>query len=702
VVDFLRDEWNVDELNQELVRMLCTSGTVFSRLSWEAKGGGYGGEGEEGGAVLNESSERMAPKPGYEPYYACQKCGAENSPAEAMEQMEEDQIPRCKECGGELGMQDLVEPDETQVNYEEMYEREVPTNQSPWGCSRLRLATTTTIDLPFHTKIIEDADWVKEERYVSKWDVIQAHRAAFLREENKGLLTRLIHVAGTTATGRSPVSYLGYPPPGAETELRLQHPSGGYSQYLHQRSLALYTEVWLPRKMYEGIQDSSGDLRNALWNQYPEGCRICYVDGYPVDIVRESIAETITACKPGMDSYLQEDPAFADYRDGMDLICDSVNILVQAAEHSVSEVAFDESILDVEMLRNYAAQHGTYLPVERPDGRALSDSFFRLPGADLDDAIMKFIDFTLTTIRESKGVIPALFGGGDVEPTARGAEIRRNQAMMPHNIMWGNIRRFWGDNYKKGVRMYAVRGSDKLYKRSLGEGADEFITIPNVRELEKGGLVYQIDENYPATPGQRRDWLREILQNSDTHAIFSVVSTETGKVLPQNIPLIHEAIGMDDWYIENLNAYNYIQEQIYRLLDLPPQPEEISPDGQPFQRSPIPIDPNLIDADLAVLLIRDYILSDEGRDYAEDPNSSLSNVTAYLAEWINHLEQEKQKALAEEQAAQRQQLMMQQSTGAIGEGLKTRAIAENTPPPPPQPPPPPADVVGANGNRSGR
>jgi hypothetical protein len=634
VSHYFHKHWNADAVTQTLVHMLCLSGTVFGHVSWNPDRMLYGVT--QGPQVV----DREVPE--FPPYFQCYQCGRESSQEEVQAAS-----GRCPHCEAQLGPADKVESSQTIPGAEVSQSM----GQSyPNAACELGLCSVLTVDVPYHTRttntgnMLANCDWLKYEYYTRLWDVLARHKAKYAGNDDASMpideLMRKIGVSPTTGPFSSDNR-------GPRADERLSTPSksdyttsGRASGSEHK---VLYTALYVHPKLYEELPgDQSGEIRESLAAHCPDGCELTWANGFLVDIDPCMLARRWTACKPGTSEWVYCEPYFSEYREGVDVANDFLNIVIQAGEYSIGEIAYDQEIVDPEYLRDHAADFGTWLPVRPTSGRQLADHFFRIPGARMDETLVKFLTFFVETLREARGVRPELFGGGDVEQTARGSEIRRNQALIPHNTLWNSIRRFLSEARENGAYLAAERSGGQLYLSSRGPRGVAVIDVPNIQSLLAGGWSYTASEGLPMTPGMRRDWIMDLLQNPQSQVTFSIVDRE-GALVPQNLPLLHEAAGLDDWHIQDLEAYNGLLERIQQLVQMEPV-EAPGPDGAPFMDSPLwkPYEPMIYPPELAIKTLRGW-LQKEGRELEGTPGWLA--VVAHLSRYVNYMQEQQMAAM---------------------------------------------------------
>jgi hypothetical protein len=609
VLAYLRSHFNLDEFSRNLSLGLLKSGTQFGYVNWNVSRELYGT-----GQV--QGPPQIVQVPEHEPYYQCYRCGETATEAERMEFG-----GRCKRCEAELGEENLVTA-ETSVGVEQPGEMMETVN----GAVELTLTSVLTTDVPFHVKDMESAPWLKYEFDAYKWALIRKYKGE--APELVGKMNEAPYGATTTEQWA------------ADIRQAQMNPSGTRA-YSRDPNLWLSTELWITPEMYEAVPvDQSGNTRQILEEEYPEGVRVCYVNSRPVALYSEKLARHWTSCKPNLSESLFGDPVFSDYRQGVDVLNDSLNMIIEALEHTTGEVVYDSQALSREYLENNAARAGVWLPANF-QGRSSGDLFYRVPGSEIKEGIIQFVEWYIKQLRESVGITPALFGASQAQ-TAREAEINRNQALQQHLLMYNNMREFLARTMENSIYVLSTHSKGELYYRSRVPGKAQMERVQDLSILQQGGYKVWAEEAFPMTPGQRRDWIGDVLQNPQSYPIVSLVKDPNfPPLVPQNLGRIHESLSLDDWYIEGLDAYNRMLEIIDELLggEVVQQVDQMT--GQPVAMPSMQPDTLLFEPGFAIQVLRGWLHTEDAREAEEIQPGGFENVRAYLEAWMQ-VEQQQQ------------------------------------------------------------
>lgn len=628
-ISYLRNTWEADNLQRYLAYSLAVNGTTFGYVNFVAD------ENKYGATEIPRFEARLVPAG--EPYFSCANCGTEN-PVPAAQQ-----AGMCSNCGFPLGPEDYHEA--------EMVPGIVQTSVERYanGAVQLQLATGATVKTPLYINDMEHCSWLWYEYLVNRYELVRAYApmpqpgtdpatAQFQQE----LRAHLLADSGTSGGGASAAEI-------RRTVNTLSSPSG---QPFERKSLASFGQYFLSPGMLEAMSDDddkTGNLRQQLQGTYGKGLHLIYVAGKLADVREASITEHWTVCQPDVGEFIWRDAVFDDYIQGVDVINDTLNIVIQQAEKSNSLTIFDADILDPDYLRNRQVQTGEFLQANKGTGNQLASSFFRIPGTEVNEALIKFMEFYISHNRENVGIMPAIYGGGEADEAVGVAKLRRNQSLMQLNVPWNYMRDFWSATYTNATRLLARYSNGKLVTNK--GGTIEIEELDGIWELQQGGFVVQTEEAMPMTWAQRQEQVESMLDRPPQAWPLLGLTDPSGAPLAANVEALQDAVGLPDWQVPGLAARERLLDIVGQLvaaepIDQPPMPPQFDPMGNMMPPGPPPppqpsIAPNttMFDAPFAVTVLRDWLVSDKGREGeggslpGQSPRG-FENVLAYTQAWM--------------------------------------------------------------------
>lgn len=418
----------------------------------------------------------------------------------------------------------------------------------PKGCVELHLATIFEVTVPFYSKTLKDAPWL--------WYEYEEHKGKLLRAfpQLRAKMGKDSEFAGDE-TGTSSAGRL--------TRDTASSPTGAY--IAPRRNRWLFQRFWLRPAMYELLSNDA--VRKQLATEFPDGVRVTMVQGEIVDLAHEVLDDVWAMCKPGVSEYMFADPVCRDYMGIQDLVNDMYNLTVETMERSIPFMLVDPQLLDLQQMAKRSHYPGEFVPAKPGVGSRLADGIQKAPTADVKPEIVQFMNNTHETGRELIGILPAIFGGGSGDQTAREAEIRRNQALQQLNTVWNEMRDFWAQVFTNGVRQMARYSLPDA--ANLGGYVGEAPDFSDLLDTEDY-WSFTTEESMPQTWGQKRDLVMYTLQQGpEAWKLF-------GMEHPLNAASLADIMGYEGWKVPYADARAKVLATVKKLLQGQPMP---APDG---------------------------------------------------------------------------------------------------------------------------
>ena len=623
VAQFLRGHWDMDDFHRHLCYGLGVSGTQFGYTRYVSNAAKLG--------FTSQPRYEWSTVPGGDPVYMCYACGTETpqslavslgTPPPPTNPMipPAPPVPTCRRCGRPQGPESLLTFDPVPVL------TQTTPIQYPNGTVELTLCGPDRVTVPFWIRNLDETPWLLLEEEVDRGALCQAFPEL-----------------------RTKIQQEYYPSSGSQQEMMGRYTRDlfasptGYVIARRQQRWA-HSQVWFSSWVYEYIpNDPTGNFRELLYKIFPDGLKVNYVNGEPFKMSNARLTRNWAACKPGPSETLMGDPYFEDYIQASDTVNDFINMLVESGERSTPLIIFDPDVLEPSRIKDYATLPGEYLPARSGIGD-LSKSFFRAPAAEISPQLIMFIEKFVGWVRDISGITPQIWGGGGPEPTARAAEIKRNQSLMRLNTVWNQIRGFEEKVYDNGAYQAAVYSDGRLFTSKGSPDSVDMIIIDGIYDLVKGGWYYRAEEAMPMTPGQRRDWYMNLFQMAAGNPVALQLS---GLGDPANLQRFQETVGSADWRTPGLLEREAITTYLAFVAmnaPQPPGPPPIAPgpNGMPMvvgpPPPPMPTTPRpleelfmLCQPTLVLQVTREFMTSDAGRQVMDtDPNSGWENLLAFL------------------------------------------------------------------------
>lgn len=613
----LRRSWDVDVIQQQMAFNAWTFGTYFPHVYWEVDPQKYGkleiGKYEEKKLVLNGQR--------------CIGCGMEYPEPRPL---------MCERCGST--MFEPLDPIEIP------YMAQTGTESFPMGAPKIALATVMDFTVPFFSKDIEDAVWGWYDQDIDSGRLVQAF-------QDEPLMIRALESDGAGLPGWATASQTGYT---AHITRELMASKVG-SPLLKKRSRWNFGQFWIsPARFWSipnsgwqvtGLKDAQGrpmpprPLGEVLREAFPRGVRAQFVEGELVGLRSEAMADCWGYGKPGVSPYIYGHPVSYDLIPIADMVNFQHALFSETVQRNLPLTLINNEMIDPAALQGRAGIPGEFVPVRPMIGQKLSEALYNVQMAKIEPQLANWIQNLVATGREITGVLPAIFGAESSSNTAREAELRRNQALMQLSLSWNGMRNAWRGIYMCALRLLQKNGAWALKNFGLTEQEIRQLDTLLTPEGNLAGFYLDIEEAIPATWGQVRDAVNFVLQGGPE------MWQLTGAGDPANISKVHTALGISGWRVPGNDARTYVMEEITGMLQEQPFMGPMGPmPSRPLDQMLFVVDPGL-----ALQVIKEWLVSDEGRNQKEINPQGYMNIMA-LGLAIN------------------QQVMMQQQAAAMAAG----------------------------------
>lgn len=422
--------------------------------------------------------------------------------------------------------------------------------------------------------------------------------------------------------------------------------SGSYNQYDEWGRLSpqyqgefpinvvTINHAWIRPGKYNILGKEQADKLKRL---YPDGCKATFVNGQFAEAVNECLDDCWTLTENPFSDYLYFDPLGQLLTSVQEITNDLVSLVLQTIEHGISQTFADPGVLNFNAYQQTETVPGGIFPASPKSGKTMEDAFYELRTATLSGEVLPFYNAIQGMGQLVSGALPSLFGGALVgADTASQYSMSRAQALQRLQNSWRLFTVWWKNIFGKAVPMYIKEVKDD--ERDVQRDKDgNFINVL-IRKAELEGKIGKIElesaENLPMTQAQISDLFKTLLQSSNPE-IMQLLNA------PENLPIIHEALGLVDLTIPGEDDVIKQYDEIKQLLNSEPIP---TGDPQnPFAPS-VQIDPIYDNSQIEFEICRKWIISEAGRQAKIDNPQGYMNVLLHGKE---HFEQIKQQIAAQ-------------------------------------------------------
>lgn len=396
---------------------------------------------------------------------------------------------------------------------------------------------------------------------------------------------------------------------------------------------------------------------------YPDGAKVVFINDQFAESCNQSLDDHWTLVENPMSDFLPARPLGDGLVSVQEITNDLISLVLQTIEHGIGQTFADGAVVDFNAYEQTEVIPGQVFPAKPGSGKSLSDSFFQIKTASLSGEVEPFAQNIQSMGQLAVGALPSIFGGqleGAGGDTASGYSMSRAQALQRLQNTWKIFTTTWKRMFSKVVPMYIKATQDEGDDRDVQLDNDgNFINV-FIRKADLAGRIGKVEleanENLPMTWAQKKDLLMKLfeLQNPQILAILNA---------PENAGLIHEALGLVDWYMPGEDDITKQYEEIQLLLNSEPfpnpQPNPMDPVMGAPELASVPVDPDYDNHAVEFEIVRKWAISDVGREAKVINPTGYKNVLLHGKE---HL------AIIQQKQAQQMEQEMQQKALSGGKG----------------------------------
>lgn len=380
--------------------------------------------------------------------------------------------------------------------------------------------------------------------------------------------------------------------------------------------------AWLRPSAFNILQDK--EKITKLKKRFPNGAKVVLVNDLFAEAVNCNLDDEWTLTYNPMSDFVHHDPLGLLLVSVQELTNDLLSLTIQTIEHGIGQTFADPGVLDFPAYRKMESIPGGVYEATPKSGKSISDAFHEVRTATLSPEVMPFATSVQSLGQMVSGALPSLFGGAiEGSETASQYSMSRAQALQRLQNVWKMFTVWWKQIFGKVIPMYIQETRDEGDQRDVERNKDGNFVNVFIRKAELEGKIGRVEleanENLPLTWSQKKDIVMQLLQAANPQ-ILSVLGA------PENLPVIREAIGLDDFFVPNEDYVSKAYDDIKLLLNSEPLP---SPDPMIPEQASVEIDPDYENPEVTFEIIRKWVISDAGRQAKTDNEAGYKNVLLY-------------------------------------------------------------------------
>ncbi len=351
---------------------------------------------------------------------------------------------------------------------------------------------------------------------------------------------------------------------------------------------------------------------DKLKKAFPDGVKVIYVDDEFADACNECLDDTWTLTENPLSDYLHFEPLGQTLVSVQDITNDLLSLTLQTIEHGIGQTFVDSAVVNLNAYQQTSVLPGGIFPATPKSGKTLADAFHELRTATLSAEVMPFSSYIQSMGQTVSGALPSIFGGeqaGAGGDTASGYSQSKAGALQRLQNTWKLFTITWKETMGKVIPLYITLVQED--ERDVQRTDDGNFVNTFIRKAELEGKIGKVEleanENLPMTWAQKKDLMMTLLQATNPK-IMEILNA------PENAGMIHEALGLVDFYVPNEDSVIKQYDELKLLLNSTPMPGPPDPmTGMPVELPSVEIDPDFDIHQVEFEIVRKWACSEAGQ-----------------------------------------------------------------------------------------
>lgn len=369
---------------------------------------------------------------------------------------------------------------------------------------------------------------------------------------------------------------------------------------------------------------------------YPDGARVVLVNDLFGEAENECLDDHWTLTKNPLADNVHFDPLGLLLVSVQEITNDLNSLIIQTIEHGIPQTFVNPQTLNLNAYEQNEVSPGALVPT-LPRTGALGDGFYTAKTAALSGEVLPYAQGIQEMGQLVSGALPSLFGGQQQGggKTAAQYSMSRAQAQQRLGTTWKMFNVWWKEIHGKVIPAYIkeVKEDEKFVQKDSQGG---FINV-FIRKAELQGKIGSVEidssEELPSTWAQRKDVVMQLLQSGNPQVMAAIGS-------PENLPLLREAIGLEDFFIPGNDDRDNEYEAIRLLMQSGPIPTIDPQTGQQIEAPSVPIEPELENNQIGAEICRSWLVGPAGRLAKQENPDGYRNVLLRLKQHKDAIQQQ--------------------------------------------------------------
>lgn len=389
-------------------------------------------------------------------------------------------------------------------------------------------------------------------------------------------------------------------------------------------NLSVRHRVWFTPKSYPGLPS---DLYEEIREEYPDGCRVTFVNKVPVEIIPEKLCDAIAVSIDPRSRNIHSDAVGKPLIPINEVTNELFNLTLESVEHGVPATFADPDVLDFQAYKESESRPGEIYPAKPRPGRSLGEAFETLKTASVSQEIDKFASKLEAMGQFVVGSFPSIYGGEmHGSRTAAEYDMSRRQSLQRLSTTWTITQFFWANLMEIAcLRFVKNMQTDERFVRRYGNSYVNVWIRKTIQTGKIGSVEPEITTQFPVSSTQKRDFISRL---------FELANPEINQVLfhPANRATIARYTGFSELYVPGEHDHNKQIAEIEMLLQ-----GQSAEDEQGIPVPSVRTDPQIDDAQIHIQVCKAFLNSERGLMIRAENPSGWQNVFAHLLEHQNDL-----------------------------------------------------------------
>lgn len=389
--------------------------------------------------------------------------------------------------------------------------------------------------------------------------------------------------------------------------------------------------AWLRPASFEILEPEQCD---QLKKKFKDGAKVVFIEQEFAEACNESLDDHWTLTHNPLTDYLNHDPVGLLLVSIQEITNDLISLRLQTIEHGIPQTFADPQVLNFNAYRQMETTPGAIYPATPKSGKSIGDGFYEVKVATLSPEVAPFANEIQQLGQLVSGATPSIFGGQLTSGSGTASEysMSRAQALQRLQTTWKMFTVWWKNIHGKVIPAYIknVQEDERIVQKDSFGNFVNILIRKSELEGKIGSVEIEANENLPMTWNQRRDVIMKLVEANNPQVLAMIGQ-------PENLSLLYEALGINDFYIPGEDDRNKQYDEIKQLLSSepivqPPTDEEIVmavESGMEPQETELPsveVDVDFDNHAIQFEIVRKWAISEAGQQAKIDNPAGYKNV----------------------------------------------------------------------------